>query len=578
MQAAVALGRIGQASSANGLYDALGEQDVVARFTMIQAIRAIGNWQPALPGLRTADRNTRTSIIQTLEGTFDSGAVDVLNQWFHEADEPTERVAALQALVKVHRKADPYTGGWWGGKAAGGKPARPQEHPWAATDVVLKSIEAGLQQDQPQVRLAALEALREVPIPETLPHVRRMIDDDPDQDVRLEAIQLLTGLKDTKMLPSLLHLAIDNSASNPLRQAAIRAVVAIDAEPYGKQLAKIAAAEESPIPLVVVALDALATLRSEEAKAAIVKRLSDRRAPLRAKAIEAYVQVQDDASVRIIPKLQDPDMSVQRAALSALSVLFDTATSENRFEVIKALAAAPDQRALPIYLDALLDKNEDTRGISRSTLVAMGDSISSDIRSLHDRNELTTPIRQELVKVFSADDQFAFLQEDSPAKLEPTAYAQYATDHRGNRQRGQKLFADTEGIGCIKCHVVGGAGTANIGPDLLGVGAKYPRRELIRAVLEPSNRILIDFEMVIVVTTSGAIHQGMIRSQTSERIELVTPEGKVIPIRSDEIELKKKSNLSPMPNGLASGMTLQNFADIIAYLESLKQPSPPRSK
>lgn len=578
MQAAVALGRIGQASSANGLYDALGEQDVVARFTMIQAIRAIGNWQPALPGLRTADRNTRTSIIQTLEGTFDSGAVDVLNQWFHEADEPTERVAALQALVKVHRKADPYTGGWWGGKAAGGKPARPQEHPWAATDVVLKSIEAGLQQDQPQVRLAALEALREVPIPETLPHVRRMIDDDPDQDVRLEAIQLLTGLKDTKMLPSLLHLAIDNSASNPLRQAAIRAVVAIDAEPYGKQLAKIAAAEESPIPLVVVALDALATLRSEEAKAAIVKRLSDRRAPLRAKAIEAYVQVQDDASVRIIPKLQDPDMSVQRAALSALSVLFDTATSENRFEVIKALAAAPDQRALPIYLDALLDKNEDTRGISRSTLVAMGDSISSDIRSLHDRNELTTPIRQELVKVFSADDQFAFLQEDSPAKLEPTAYAQYATDHRGNRQRGQKLFADTEGIGCIKCHVVGGAGTANIGPDLLGVGAKYPRHELIRAVLEPSNRILIDFEMVIVVTTSGAIHQGMIRSQTSERIELVTPEGKVIPIRSDEIELKKKSNLSPMPNGLASGMTLQNFADIIAYLESLKQPSPPRSK
>jgi putative heme-binding domain-containing protein len=389
---------------------------------------------------------------------------------------------------------------------------------------------------------------------------------------------LLTGLKDTKMLPSLLHLAIDNSASNPLRQAAIRAVVAIDAEPYGKQLAKIAAAEESPIPLVVVALDALATLRSEEAKAAIVKRLSDRRAPLRAKAIEAYVQVQDDASVRIIPKLQDPDMSVQRAALSALSVLFDTATSENRFEVIKALAAAPDQRALPIYLDALLDKNEDTRGISRSTLVAMGDSISSDIRSLHDRNELTTPIRQELVKVFSADDQFAFLQEDSPAKLEPTAYAQYATDHRGNRQRGQKLFADTEGIGCIKCHVVGGAGTANIGPDLLGVGAKYPRHELIRAVLEPSNRILIDFEMVIVVTTSGAIHQGMIRSQTSERIELVTPEGKVIPIRSDEIELKKKSNLSPMPNGLASGMTLQNFADIIAYLESLKQPSPPRSK
>ncbi len=571
MQAAVALGRIGQASSANPLYEALGEQDVVARFTMIQAIRAIGNWQPALPRLRTADTKTRNTIVQTLAGVFDSGAVDVLNQWFRETNEPTERVAALQALVKVHRKAAPYTGGWWGGKAAGGKPARPQEHSWAATAVVLEAIDAGLRQSLPQVRIAALETLREVPAPETLPRVRRMIDDDPDQEVRLHAIRLLTDLKDSKIVPSLLHLATDNKTANPLRQAAIRAVVAIDAKPYGKQLAQIALAEDSPVPLVAIALDALAILHSDEAKAAIVKRLSDRRAPLRAKAIEAYAQVQgDDVAVRITPKLQDPDKSVQRAALSALSVLIDTADSETRFKVMKALAAAPDQRALPIYLDTLLDENKETRNASRSTLVALGDSICSDIRTLHNRNELAASVRRELAKVFSANNQFAFLQEDPPAKLEPAAYAKYAADHRGNPNRGQQLFADTKGIGCVKCHVVGGAGAANIGPDLLGIGAKYPRRELIRAVLEPSNRILTDFEMVVVVTTSGLIHQGMIRNQTPERIELVTPEGKVVPIDANEIELKKTSNLSPMPNGLANGMTLQNFADIIAYLESLK--------
>ncbi|MFV2069148.1 MAG: hypothetical protein ACC645_19445, partial [Pirellulales bacterium] len=96
--------------------------------------------------------------------------------------------------------------------------------------------------------------------------------------------------------------------------------------------------------------------------------------------------------------------------------------------------------------------------------------------------------------------------------------------------------------------------------------------------LEPSNRILTDFEIVVVITTDGVIHQGMIRSQTPERTELVTPDGKVIPIPASEIELKETSNLSPMPNGLASGMTLQNFADIIAYLESLKQPSPPKAE
>jgi putative heme-binding domain-containing protein len=318
---------------------------------------------------------------------------------------------------------------------------------------------------------------------------------------------------------------------------------------------------------------------SEDTQQAIVKRLSDQHAQLRAKAIEVYAQNHGDgAAARVLPMFRDPDVSVQRAVLSALSVIVASADSKGRIEVVKALASVPDRRALPIYLDLLLDSNTNIRDSSRATLLAMGDSVHSDIRTLHKRNELATPVRRELARVFSADSQFAFLHENIPPELEPSAYAQFATDHRGDPRRGQQLFADPEGIGCAKCHVVGGAGTGNVGPDLLGIGAKYPRSELIRSVLEPSNRILIDFEMAVIVTINGAIHQGMIRSQTPERIELVTPEGKVVPIRTDEIELKKTSSLSPMPNGLANGMTLQNFADLIAYLESLKQPFPPQAE
>jgi putative heme-binding domain-containing protein len=444
---------------------------------------------------------------------------------------------------------------------------------------VLEAIAAGLQQDLPQVRLAALEVLREVPAPETLSQVRHMVDDDPDPEVRLQAIRLLTDLKDTKIVPSLLRLAIDSTTSNQLRQAAIRAVVAIDAKPYGRQLAEIALAENSPVPLVEIALDALAIMGSEEAKQAIEKRLGDPRAVLRVNAIEACIQVHgDDAAARIIPKLHDPDVSVQQSAISALSTLVAASDSKSRIDVIKALAAVPDRRALPIYLGLLLDEDQGIREASRGTLLALGDSICGDLRTLHKRNELATPVRRALGKVFSANSQFDFLDEDAPAELGPSVYAQFAADHRGDPHRGQKLFVDTEGIDCSKCHVVGGAGTANIGPDLLGIGAKYPRHELIRSVLEPSNRILIDFETVIVETISGRIHQGMVRSQTPERIELVTPEGEVIPIRANEIELKETSSLSPMPDGLVRGVTLQDFADIIAYLESLKQPFSPAAK
>ena len=55
---------------------------------------------------------------------------------------------------------------------------------------------------------------------------------------------------------------------------------------------------------------------------------------------------------------------------------------------------------------------------------------------------------------------------------------------RPNNLSGKKLFFDAQGIGCAKCHAVDKEGMANIGPNLLGVGGKYPKDELIRSVLE----------------------------------------------------------------------------------------------
>ncbi len=576
MQAAIALGRIGNASSAHALLKALGEADLVARHTMIEAIRAIGNWKPALSVLRTGDSHTRMGVIQTADGVFAANAVKLLDRWFREAKDPMERAAALRALAKVHRKADPYTGGWWGGKAAGGKPARPQKHRWMETELVLKAINTGLRQKLPQVRLAALETLRDVEVPETRPWVRHMVEDDPDQEVRLAAIRWLSDAKDTEIIRPLLELAADQQTSDTIRQAAVQAVAAIDGKSHSKELAQIALSDESPVAVVSVALDALAAATGVEARKAIIRRLSDRRSSLRAKAIEVSAQAKiNDVVDRIVPALKDSDASVQRAALSALSVLMETADADTRTEVMIALASSPDPRALSLFVHALLDKEKKVSRSARETLISLGDSIRADLRTLHDRNELSTAARKELNDVFASNSNFAFLKQAPAVNQEPAAYAKYATKHRGNPSRGQQLFANINGIGCAKCHVVGGSGAENIGPDLLGIGAKYPRQELIRAVLEPSNRILIDFEMVIVVTEDGKIHQGMIRSETAEQIELVTPDGKVVLIRADEIDLKKTSNLSPMPNGLAQGMTLENFADIIAYLESLGERAEP---
>jgi putative heme-binding domain-containing protein len=172
------------------------------------------------------------------------------------------------------------------------------------------------------------------------------------------------------------------------------------------------------------------------------------------------------------------------------------------------------------------------------------------------------------------DPQFAFLEVDPSSVVGLGAFRERGLVGDGDAARGAELFFAAEGIGCAKCHAVGKQGSADIGPNLLGVGAKYPRDELIRSILEPSNRIFSGYEMTIVETDSGETIQGVVRSETAESLVIGDAKGERITIPLESIVARERSDQSAMPSGLEKGMTPDDFADLIAYLESLKEDSP----
>ena len=581
MRAAVALGRIGKTESAQPLLAAIDDEDTVARYAIMQALRAINHWEPALRHLKSANPNSQAATLVALSGVYDPQAIDVLNAWFRQADDSSQRVAALHALAEVHRKADPYTGGWWGGKAAKGKPVRPKEHEWAGTKLVMQALRDGLQQKSAQVRSAALTALHDVPAPAAQPIVRRLVHDDDDPQVRREAIALLSLQQDTESLADLLTIAGDDDEQTDLREHALQAISTIGAKPVGKQLVTIAQADNLPTTLAGTLFSAVAQLETPHAKETIETRLNDPRAGIRAAAISAYAHVKGASGKRLLGELEAPDASVRRAALQALGQLREqsaipamiVAAGDEAVQLaaMSALNDVPDRRAIAVYLAGLQHENTDLQAGSRRALMRLGATIADDIRMLEKRNELSAPLRSELAKVFAKGGKaFAFLRQNEAKKLDPAAYVAFAAENAGDAARGQKLFADENGIGCAKCHAVGGK-SSKLGPDLLGVGLKYPRRELIRSVLEPSNRILTDYDLTVVLTSSGKVYQGIVTGVSPKQLDLVDAEGKTVSIPADDIEEKQPSPLSPMPNGLADGMSLQDFSDIIAYLQSLKQ-------
>ena len=171
-------------------------------------------------------------------------------------------------------------------------------------------------------------------------------------------------------------------------------------------------------------------------------------------------------------------------------------------------------------------------------------------------------------------DQYEFLKGPARQSFDPEAYRLAALEPAGDSRLGRRLFGDLKGLACIKCHAVDKQG-GNVGPELSSVGAKYPREELIAAVLYPSAKISSGYEPVTIAMDDGRVLTGIVRSETAKELEIQDADAKLIRIPKDRIEERKLSDVSLMPSGLAQGLSVKDFTDLISYLQTLKNPQEP---
>ena len=153
-------------------------------------------------------------------------------------------------------------------------------------------------------------------------------------------------------------------------------------------------------------------------------------------------------------------------------------------------------------------------------------------------------------------------------------YQRYALQHAGNPSRGKRLFHDQR-TQCIVCHKVGGKG-GDVGKDLSSIGGKFGRPHLIESLLEPSRQIVEGYHTTQVLTADGSLVSGIVKSQTPAQLTLVDARGKSHTIQRTNIDEQTESSVSLMPQGLAQELSLSEFSDLIAYLETLGKGSPKR--
>jgi putative heme-binding domain-containing protein len=148
----------------------------------------------------------------------------------------------------------------------------------------------------------------------------------------------------------------------------------------------------------------------------------------------------------------------------------------------------------------------------------------------------------------------------------------FALSNPGDAKKGEAIFFEPKGIGCLKCHAAAGKGTANVGPDLTGLSAKYDKAEIIRSVLEPSARIATGYQPVVLALADGQVLSGLVRSETDAALEIADAEARIHSLPKSTIEERRIGDVSIMPAGQVDTLTNVEFADLVEYLLSLKAP------
>ncbi|HEY8747784.1 MAG TPA: c-type cytochrome, partial [Tepidisphaeraceae bacterium] len=135
----------------------------------------------------------------------------------------------------------------------------------------------------------------------------------------------------------------------------------------------------------------------------------------------------------------------------------------------------------------------------------------------------------------------------------------------GNARHGAEVFNRA----CSGCHRFGGAGNP-VGPDLASIGDKSPAT-LLPSILDPNRAIEPKFIAYIVQTRDGQTLSGVLGTETATSITLLQANVPPLQILRTNLLLLRSTGQSLMPEGLESGLSVQDVADLIEFIRTNKE-------
>ncbi|MFO0921965.1 MAG: discoidin domain-containing protein [Pirellulales bacterium] len=191
--------------------------------------------------------------------------------------------------------------------------------------------------------------------------------------------------------------------------------------------------------------------------------------------------------------------------------------------------------------------------LDRSILEARKDSDGSIAKQANEVVRLlkireTTTQDSPLVKTMSVPDALAAILKA-----------------KGDLEIGKQVFVRAN---CGQCHSLTKEEVQK-GPYLGTIAKTYERPALAEALLDPSKTIAQGFSTNLFVMSDGRVLTGFVTDEKSDQVSFRDKDGKETTLSKDDIEERKTSKISVMPDGVLNEFSLVEVASLLDYLQSL---------
>ena len=95
-------------------------------------------------------------------------------------------------------------------------------------------------------------------------------------------------------------------------------------------------------------------------------------------------------------------------------------------------------------------------------------------------------------------------------------------------------------------------------------------RALAEAILYPSKTVREGYQQIVIEMADGEEFSGLVKGETADTLTLHDSSSREHKLPRASIKARRNSALSLMPEGLQAVLSLDDFADLVAYLASLR--------